>query len=286
MPIYTAPNVSSVPDSARIDQGFSHAGVSQNPGVHMQKAIVHDPLSGAEPLYKQVKNKIIQNLTSDEWKPGSAIPSETRLAEIYGVGVSTIRMAIGELVAARILIRRQGKGTFVSSRADQHSIYQFFHVVKDGADRELPVSELLSFKRGQADDKVADILNLPRSSKDSEVFKLRNLLRISDSPVAVYDIVIPCMLFRGLSENVIRGSGRTLYGVYQSRYGITIVSTTEELRAVKADASVARSLKIQAGDPVIEISRIASTFDSKPVEVRRGWVNTKGFHYFIAEGGE
>lgn len=260
--------------------------VSRDSDVQMQKAIVNDPLSGAEPLYKQVKNKIIQNLTSDEWKPGSAIPSETKLAETYGVGVSTIRMAIGELVAARILIRRQGKGTFVSSRADQHSVYQFFHVVKDGADREAPVSELLSFKRGQADDKVADILNLPRSSKDSEVFKLRNLLRISGNPVALYDIVIPCALFKGLNENVIRNFGRTLYGVYQSRYGITIVSTTEELRAVKADSTVARSLKIQTGDPVIEVTRVASTFDSKPVEVRRGWVNTKGFHYFITQGGE
>ncbi|WP_147293868.1 GntR family transcriptional regulator [Afipia felis] len=272
-------------DSAK-KAGIPMPLVSRDSDVHMQKAIVSAPLSGVEPLYKQVKNKIIQNLTSDEWKPGSVIPSETRLAETYGVGVSTIRMAIGELVAARILIRRQGKGTFVSSRADQHSVYQFFHVVKDGADREAPVSELLSFKRGQADDKVADILNLPRSSKDSEVFKLRNLLRISGSPVALYDIVIPCALFKGLSENVIRNFGRTLYGVYQSRYGITIVSTTEELRAVKADSTVARSLKIQTGDPVIEVTRVASTFDSKPVEVRRGWVNTKGFHYFITQGGE
>src|SRR3569623_1539307 len=118
--------------------------VSRDSGVHMQKATVNAPLSGAEPLYKQVKNKNIQNLTSDEWKPGSVIPSETKLAETYGVGVATSRMAIGELGAARVLIRRQGKGTFVSSRADQHSIYQFIHDVKDGADREHPVSELLS----------------------------------------------------------------------------------------------------------------------------------------------
>ncbi len=128
---------------------------------------------------------------------------------------------------------------------DQRSVYQFFHVVKDGANREVPVGELLSFKRGPADDKVADILSLPRSSKDSEVFKLRNLLRISGSPVAVYDIVIPCALFKGLNESVIRNFGRTLYGVYQSRYGITIVSTAEELRAVKADSTVARSLKVR-----------------------------------------
>lgn len=250
----------------------------------MQNATVMAPLLGQEPLYKQVKNRIIQNLAGDEWKPGAVIPSETKLAEMYGVGVSTIRMAIGELVAARVLIRRQGKGTFVSSRADQHSVYQFFHVVKDGAEREVPISQLLSFKRGSATDKVADILNLPRSSKDSEVFKLRNLLRISESPVAVYDIVIPCSLFKGLTESVIRNSGRTLYAVYQSHYGMTIVSTTEELRAVKADPAVARSLGLQAGDAVLEVKRIARTFGSRPVEVRRGWVTTRGFHYFLEQG--
>jgi GntR family transcriptional regulator len=243
-----------------------------------------DPLSGSEPLYKQVKARIIESLTADEWKPGSMIPSETRLAERYGVGISTIRAAIGELVAARVLVRKQGKGTFVSPHTDQRSIYQFFHVVKNDGLKELPISELVWLKKGKPEDRAADLLRLPRAT--NEVFKIRNILRVSGRPIVVSDITIPASLFRGLTESIIKEGGKTLYALYQSKYGINIISTTEELRAVKAEAGIAKLLGLSAGTPVLEVSRVAYTFGKTPVEVRRGFVNTSDFHYFIAQGEE
>lgn len=243
-----------------------------------------DPLSGDEPLYKQVKTRIIESLTADEWKPGTMIPSETRLAERYGVGVSTIRAAISELVVARVLLRKQGKGTFVSPHTDQRSIYQFFHVVKNDGVKELPVSELVWLKRGKPEDRVADTLRLPRAS--NEVFKIRNILRVSDRPIVVSDITIPANLFRGLTESLIKQGGKTLYALYQSKYGINIISTTEELRAVKAEAGIAKLLGLATGMPLLEVSRVAYTFGKTPIEVRRGFVNTSDFHYSIAQGEE
>lgn len=245
-----------------------------------------DPLLGSDPLYKQVKNRIIESLTVDEWKPGAMIPSETKLAERYGVGISTIRAAIGELVAARVLVRKQGKGTFVSPHTDQRSIYQFFHVVKNSGVKELPISELVWLKKGKAEDRVADLLRLPRALSGSDVFKIRNILRASNRPIVVSDITIPAALFRGLTESTIKDGGKTLYALYQSKYGINIISTTEELRAVKAEAGIAKLLRLPAGTPVIEVNRVAFTFGKVPVEVRRGWVNTSDFHYFIAQGEE
>lgn len=243
-----------------------------------------DPLSGSDPLYKQVKARIIESLTADEWKPGAMIPSETKLAERYGVGISTIRAAIGELVVARVLLRKQGKGTFVSPHTDQRSIYQFFHVVKNDGVKELPISELVWLKRGKPEDRVADLLRLPRAS--NEVFKIRNILRVSDRPIVVSDITIPAALFRGLTESTIKEGGKTLYALYQSKYGINIISTAEELRAVKAESGIAKLLGLPVGTPVLEVSRVAYTFGKTPVEVRRGYVNTSDFHYFIAQGEE
>lgn len=237
-----------------------------------------------DPLYKQVKNQIIRSLTEGEWQPGKMIPSEPKLAARYGVGISTIRAAIGELVAARVLARKQGKGTFVSLHNDRRSVYQFFHVVRNDGIKELPVSELIWLKKAKADGEIADLLQLPRKAHSAEVFKLRNVLRISGTPIVVSDIVIPAALFPRLNETVIREGGDTLYAVYQTRFGINIVRTVEQLRAVKADAASARILGLAAGAPVLEVRRIAYTFNNVPVEVRRSRVHTEHYHYLLDQG--
>lgn len=243
-------------------------------------------LMESEPLYRQVKSNMIRSLTEGEWMPGKMIPSEAKLAKRYGVGISTIRAAISELAAAKVLVRKQGKGTFVSPHTEERSLYRFFHVVKDDGVKELPISELVSMKKGPPGNRVADILQLPRSPRESEVFRIRNILRVSGHPVVVSDVIIPAALFGGLNAKIIRESGTTLYAVYQSRYGINIIRTAEQLRAVKADQGVAEIFGIPAGDPVLEVQRIAYTFNDLPIEVRRSWVNTTDFHYLIDQGGE
>lgn len=238
------------------------------------------------PLYKQVKQQIVQSLARGEWSPGEKLPVESQLAAHYGVGISTIRAAIGELVAAKVLARKQGKGTFVSLHDERRSIYQFFHVVRDDGVKELPISELVWLKKAKADDEVADVLQLPRTARASEVFKLRNILRVNGRAVVVSDIVIPARLFSGLTEAIARTGGTTLYAVYQTRFGINIIRTVEQLRAEKADASAARILGLSYGDPVLEVKRVAYTFQNKPVEVRTSRVLTKDFFYLLEKGSE
>lgn len=242
-------------------------------------------LLAPDPLYRQVKNEIIRTLAKGEWKPGEMIPSEPKLAARYGVGIATIRAAIGELVVAKVLARKQGKGTFVSLHDERRSVYQFFHVVRDDGAKELPVSELVSLKKARADGEIADLLRLPRKPRALEVFKLRNVLRVSGAPAVVSDIVIPAALFPGLNEHIIRKGGETLYAVFQRHFGINIIRAVEQLRAVKADAVAARIFGLTSDDPVLEVRRIAYTFNDVPVEVRRSRVETKNFYYLLDQGG-
>lgn len=242
-------------------------------------------LLGTDPLYKQVRDRLVRSLAEGEWKPGEMLPSEPRLASRFGVGISTIRAAIGELVAARVLARRQGKGTSVPLHDDRLSIYQFFHVVRNDGVKQLPVSELVSLSKAKADDEVADLLRLPRGAGSARVFKLRNVLRVSGIPAVVSDIVIPAALFPGLSEAAVREGGTTLYAVYQSRFGISIIRTVERLQAVKADTAASKIFGMRTGDPLLEVRRIAYTFNDVPVEFRRSRVDTRQFHYFLDLGG-
>lgn len=239
-------------------------------------------LLAAEPLYKQVQGEIIRGLSDGEWKPGDMLPSEPKLAARFGVGISTIRAAIGHLVATKVLARKQGKGTFVSRHGERRSIYQFFHVVGDDGVKELPLSELISIKRAKADDEIADLLQLPRKARGSDVYRIRNVLKVSGIPVVLSDITISCELLPGLNETIIHRGGDTLYAVYQKHFGINIVRTVEQLRAAKSDAASARFLGVPAGEPLLQVRRMAYTFNNVPVEVRLSRVDTRN-HFYLSD---
>jgi GntR family transcriptional regulator len=238
----------------------------------------------AGPLYQQVKDAVVRGLAAGEWKPGDMLPPEPDLAERFGVSISTVRAAIGQLVAGKVLSRRQGKGTFVALHGERRSIHQFFHVVRNDGLRELPRSELLSLRRARADDETAELLRLPRSGRGIDVYRMRNVLRVGGTPVVVSDVTIACSRLPGLDEKAIR-AGETLYAVYQMRYGLNIVRTVEQLRAGRPDAAAARIFGLAAGDPVLAIRRLAYTFNDEPVEMRRIQVDTRHYFYHSDQHG-
>lgn len=245
----------------------------------------HSALHAREPLHQQVRDQIVQGLAKGEWKPGELLPNEARLADRFRVSVSTIRAAIGHLVAARVLARKQGKGTFVSLHGEKRSIYQFFHVVRNDGVKELPVSELVFLRRGRADDDVADLLKLPRKASQSEVYKMRNVLKVGGVPVVLSDITVPCSLLPGLNEAILKKGGPTLYAVYQTHFGLNIVRTVEQLRAGRTDGAAARAFGIGIDEPVLHIERTAFTFNDVPVEVRRSRVDTRNYFYLHDQAG-
>jgi GntR family transcriptional regulator len=238
-----------------------------------------------DPLYKQVRTALVESLASGEWKPGEMIPSERKLADRYGVAVATVRAAVGDLAATKVLARRQGKGTFVCREEERRSVYQFFHIVRDDGVKELPVSELVSLRPAHADYQLAHALQLPRRPAAQRVWRIRNVLTVSGTPVVVSDIAIPAAMFPGLTEQWVRKGGPTLYAVYQSRFGISIIRTDEELRAVRCDAGAARLLRLGPGEPILEIRRTAYTFNDVPVEVRKSRLLTRNYHYALSHDG-
>jgi ABC-type glycerol-3-phosphate transport system substrate-binding protein len=68
------------------------------------------------PLYLQVKDIILKRLADGVYGPGDVLPSESRLAAEFGTSISTIRQAVSILVSDGYLVKKQGKGTFVSDR--------------------------------------------------------------------------------------------------------------------------------------------------------------------------
>lgn len=236
---------------------------------------------GQLPLYKEVKRLLTQSLAEGEWQTGVALPSETRLGERYGVSIGTVRKAIDELVAERILVRHQGRGTYVAGHDARRTLFHFFHIVPADGGKQQPQTELLSFERAKADAESAERLNI---APGAPVFRIRNLLRLADKPVVLDEITLPAERFPRLSEKVFRERDSTIYQLYQERYGINVVRSAERLSATLADRAGAKLLGIPAGSPLLRIRRTALTYHNVPVELRTSLVNTAAHEYFSELG--
>lgn len=227
-------------------------------------------------LYKEVKNRLMRGLVAGEWKAGEALPSEWRLADRYGVSVGTVRRAVDELVAEKIVQRRQGSGTYVASHTEDHQLYYFFHIVGRDAGKEAPTHELLSFRRGTADGETASRLKIARGER---VYRMHNVLKLAGRPALFDEITIPAALFPDLSRSLFAARAGTIYGLYQSRYGINVVRISERLSAARASARQAAAVRVREGDPVLIIKRVAYTYHDTPVEYRLSCVNTREHEY-------
>jgi GntR family transcriptional regulator len=235
----------------------------------------------ASPLYKALVQRLREALARGEWGPGDAIPAERRLSERFGVSIGTVRKAIDELCAANLLIRQQGRGTFVARHDRQRMLFYFFHVVPETGGKEYPDVRLISFGRAKADRREADALRL---AAGDAVVRIRNLLHLGGAPVIVDALTLPAARFPGLTERQFANRPSTVYNLYQDAFGLTVVKTRERVRATLADAEAAHRLGVPAGAPLLAIRRIALSYNDDPVELRVSLVNTAHHEYWADIG--
>ena len=233
------------------------------------------------PLYEQIKILLTQSLISGEWRPGESIPSEIELAGRFRVSQGTVRKAIDELAAENILVRKQGKGTFVATHAEPQVRHRFLRVVADDGEREPVQSQLIDFKRSKATAMASRALDLKAGSA---VFSVKRLLVFSGRPMIYDEIILPEPRFKGLNAERIESYRSSFYNLYESHYGVRMIRAEERLKAVAAEPEPARLLAVQAGAPLLSVDRIAYTYGDQPVEWRRGICHTAN-HCYINELG-
>jgi len=236
------------------------------------------------PLYKEVRDQIVRSLVRSEWQPGDVLPSEKELAKRFSVAISTIRAAVGELVAANILVRKQGKGTFVAHHNNPTQLYRFFNVVRNHGGKEPFMRKLLSMVKERADHEAIRVFGLTNARRGGDIYRIRIRLSAHGPAFAIADVVLPVHLFPNLKEEHIPDGPQGLYAVYQEKYGVNIVRVVEELFAVGASARVARALSLDPGEPLLEVRRTGYTFNDVAVEQRTTWIHTSNYHYHVTQG--
>ena len=231
------------------------------------------------PLYQQIKALLLQSLQGAEWKPGESIPSEMDLAARFRVSQGTVRKAIDELAAENLLVRRQGKGTFVATHAERHVQYRFLKLVPDNGDRDagaLAERNILECRRARASGEVARVLGL--RSGDA-VMQVRRVLSFDGTPTILEDLWLPGAAFKGLTAEQMAGYQGPTYAMFELEFGVRMVRAEEKIRAVAADATQARLLAVDPGTPLLSVERVAYTYNDVPMELRRGLYRTDDRHY-------
>lgn len=228
------------------------------------------------PLYQQIKALLLQGLEAGEWKPGEAIPSELDLAARFQVSQGTVRKAIDELAADNLLIRRQGKGTFVSTHSEAKVRYRFLRLTPDDGHQPTRKSEIISCEYKKAPPAIAALLSL--RSADT-VINIQRLLSFDDKPTILDTIWLPAQVFKGLSAEAVMQNKEPLYAWFEGQFGVNMVRADESIRAVAADAIAAERLHVALGSPLLQVERLAYTYGERPMEVRQGLYMTEHFHY-------
>ncbi|MBQ0135685.1 MAG: GntR family transcriptional regulator [Oscillospiraceae bacterium] len=208
----------------------------------------------AIPLYNQVLDGIKAKIEAGNYKVDQKIPTEPELCEEYGVSRITVRRAVEELEREGLLIRRQGKGTFVSEKS--------IKVIKK-AERSFseacvllgkePSAKVLGARVVPATQEDKDCLGLPDESKIVEIDRLR----YADGDAVLLERNHFPMVFSYLLESNLTGS---LYEILHT-YGVRPSWSTKEVSLITADKNKASLLGITKGNYLIYIKQ--TVYDQK-----------------------
>lgn len=228
------------------------------------------------PLYQQIKKLIVQSLQAGEWRSGESIPSEIELANRFKVSQGTVRKAIDELAAENLLIRKQGKGTFVATHHEARAQFRFLRLKPDVGEARYPDNSIIEARRLRAPADIAKQLEL--KGGDSVIF-IKRIQSFGGEPTILEELWLPGAIFKGLSvERMMQYKG-PMYALLETEFDTRMIRALENIRAVSADHDDAELLHIAPGTPLLSVNRLSFTYGDKPVEVRRSLYLTSHYHY-------
>ncbi len=228
------------------------------------------------PLYHQIKETITRQIVSGRWLPGHELPSETDLCAHFGVSRGTLRRALDDLQNRGLIVRRQGRGTFVESPKFEGSVLGSYRNFSGGALPHDPVSRLLGIERKRASTDMQRLLQLDQRD---DVYEVRRVQFMGGIPITLSTSFIPAALTPGLDRSDLEHE--LLYNLLEQRYGLVFLRAEEFLEPVIADEFVAQTLEVPEGTPVFLVERHSFLVGEKPGEFRQAYMRGDRYRYRI-----
>ncbi|QDG76159.1 GntR family transcriptional regulator [Labrenzia sp. PHM005] len=226
-------------------------------------------------LYQTVFDAIIERIVSGDYGPGSMLPSEFDLAAELGVSQGTARKALIELERKGVIERRQGKGSFVTQRTPESSLFHFFRL-RD-ADGQQVVPELSAETVRRRKSTAAEQRQL--FGNPAQVFEIERTRGWHGKPLCQEVSVVPVDLFPGLAERA--PLPNTLYVLFQQAYACAVIAAEDDLKAGLLGAKLAEVFHLPAETPVLFGQRRSYDLLDRVVELRASVYLTTNASYAV-----
>jgi len=215
----------------------------------------------SEPLYLQLKNKLIERIISGVYKPEEKLPSERVLSEELHISRMTVREALKGLINDGYIYTQIGKGTFVKDILyKQDTVLTGFTEQMQKIGSEVS-SKVLEFTLEKVPINAITMLEL--RPKDL-VYKLKRIRYANNKVLAIETAYIPSNFCKGLEKYDF--SKESLYAILRNEYGLKLVLAEQTVVASLADDDEYRLFEIQPPEAVLRIKRITKTNLQEPAE--------------------
>lgn len=233
---------------------------------------VSEEVPGFRPLYRQVRDVLVKRIAEGVWRAGQALPSEPEIAADLGVSQGTVRKALDEMTTEHLVVRRQGRGTFVAKHDDARIMFRFFKLVPDKGERRFPESRVTEVAV-RSDPQAAALLGIDPSE---EVLHITRVRSFGGEPCVFERIHLPLGLFPNGAQSEFPNN---LYEYYAKEFGITIARASERLKAVAAGERGAAIFGVGVEHPLLSVERLACAIDGRRIEWRVSLCRTEKIHY-------
>lgn len=229
------------------------------------------------PLYYQLESILRSKIEAGEILPGQRLPTEQELSQEYHISRATVRQALAALVSEGLLYRKQGKGTFVTEKAQQTKSVKLTGFTEDlffqGPKAEVRILEVKSVP---APDRVAGELGL---DKGAEVMRFKRLRSVEGMPLSYVVNYLPPELGGKITEKDLTAS--TMLRALEEKLKIPLGTIRHAVEAMKADVEVASLLGVNAFEPVLYIETSVFAADGRPVEILDTYFRSDRYRYTV-----
>lgn len=229
------------------------------------------------PLYYQLKELVKGQIERQELKPRDCLPSEREYSDRYGISRMTVRQAITELVNEGLLVRQQGKGTYVADTKIERGLMKLTSFTEDMQSRGYqPSAHLISVQEQLAEEPVAAALGLSRMEK---VLVIKRLRLADGEPMALETCHLPQARFADILEEDFQSE--SLYQILRERYQVIPERANQTIEPSIARPQLAKLLQIRTGDPVLSFETVTFDQAGRPIEYVTATYRGDRYKFFV-----
>jgi GntR family transcriptional regulator len=229
-------------------------------------------------MYQQLADHLADQIRTGRYKPFDRLPTELELSEEFRVSRITVRQAIGRLLAQNLVVRKQGKGTFVAGPAVRHDLQGRKGIIEELRSQGIdPQTKLLEFGAVEPTEQIRR-----RLGEAGALVRIRRLYSVNGAPFAVTTTHLPAEVGRLSRETV---EAHPVYDILEKFLGIAIGRVDLGVRAEAASPDLARLLKTRSRAPLLVFDRVSRCTAGVPREHTLYWSRSENYEFSLQTEG-